>query len=132
MKPQDWLAHMEKKLNEFKHAGHEMDDESFLTYVMPSLPQVEYQTTVLTLRAKLSKDKLSIEEAETLLDDKYEAMKEISGWTEEGDELVLVIGKPHLKKTVKGQCCFGSNMGLKQLIVLKERPSKKTTKTRHI
>ena len=95
MKPQDWLAHMEKKRNELENAGHEMDDETFLTHVMASLPQEEYQATILTLKAKLRDDDLTIEEAEALLDDKYEAMKEVQGWTEEGDELALLVGKPH-------------------------------------
>ena len=29
MKPQDWMAHMERKRNELENAGHEMDDETF-------------------------------------------------------------------------------------------------------
>ena len=39
---------------------------------MASLPQEEYQATILTIQAKLREDDLTIEEAETLLDDKYE------------------------------------------------------------
>ena len=39
MKPQDWMAHMERKRNELENAGNEMDDETFLTHVMQSLPQ---------------------------------------------------------------------------------------------
>ena len=31
-------------------------------------------------------------------------MKEFQGWTEEGDELALLVGKAHYKKTFKGQC----------------------------
>ena len=38
MKPQDWMAHMERKRNELENAGHEMDDETFLTHVIASLP----------------------------------------------------------------------------------------------
>ena len=53
---------------------------------MVSLPQEEYQDTILSLKAKLREDDLTIEEAETLLDDKYKAMKEVQGWTEDGDE----------------------------------------------
>ena len=79
MKPQDWMAHMERKRNELENGVHEMDDETFLTHVMASLPQEEYQDTILTLKAKLREDDLMIEEAETLLDDKYEAMKEVQG-----------------------------------------------------
>ena len=106
MKPQDWQAHMEKKRNEQENAGHEMDDETFLTYVMACLPQEEYQATILTLKAKLRNDDLTIEDAETLLDDKYEVMKEVHGWAEEGDELELLVGNPHYKKTFKGQCWY--------------------------
>ena len=87
MKPQDWLAHMEKKRNELESAGHEIDDETFLTHVMASLSQEEYQAAILTLKAKLRDDDLTIEKAETFLDDKYKVMKEVQGWTEEGDEL---------------------------------------------
>ena len=68
MKPKDWMAHMERKRNQLENAGHEMDDESFLTHVMASLPQEEYQATILTLKAKLRESELMIEEAETLFD----------------------------------------------------------------
>ena len=54
-----------------------------------------------------------IEEAETLLDDKYEAMREVQGWTEDGDELALLVGKPHFKKTFKGQCGYCGKYGQK-------------------
>ena len=33
-----------------------MDDETFLTYAMASLPQEEYQATILTLKAKLREE----------------------------------------------------------------------------
>ena len=121
MKPQDWMAHMDRKRNELVNAGHEMDDETFLMHVMASLPQEEYQATILTLKAKLREDDLTIEEAEILLDDKYEAMKEVQGWTEEGDELALLVGRPHFKKTFKRQCDIVVNMVTKQLIVMKEK-----------
>ena len=65
MKPQDWMVHMERKRNELENAGHEMDDETFLTHVMASLSQKEYQDTILTLKARLREDDLTIEEAET-------------------------------------------------------------------
>ena len=73
MKSQDWMAHMERKRNEQKNAGHEMDGETSLTHVMASLPQEEYQDTIHTLKAKLREDDPTIEEAGTLLDDKYKA-----------------------------------------------------------
>ena len=112
MKPQDWLAHMERKRNELENAGHEMDDETLLTHVMASLPQEEYQTTILTLKAKLREDDLTIQEAETLLDDKYEAMIEVQG--------SISFGKPHFKKTFKGQCGYCSKYGHKAADVERE------------
>ena len=113
MKPQDWMAHMERKRNELENTGHEMDDETFLTPVMVSLPQEEYQTTILTLKANLREDDLMIQEAHTLLDDNYEVMKEVQGWNEDGDELALLVDKPHFKKTVEGQCGYCCKYGHK-------------------
>ena len=104
---------MEKKRNELENDGHEMDDDTFLTQVMVSLQQEEYQATILTLKAKLRDDDLTIEGAETLLDDKYEVMKEVQGWTEKGDELALISGNPHYKKTFKGQCGYCGKYGHK-------------------
>ena len=131
MKPQDWLAYMEKKRNELENAGHEMDDETFFTHVMASLPQEEYQATILTLKAKLRNGDLTIEEAETLLDDKYEAMKEVQGWTEEGDELALLVGKPCYKKTFKGQCGYCGKYGHKAGDCHERKANLENKKIRH-
>ena len=54
-----------------------------------------------------------MEEAETSLDDKNEAMKEVQGWTEDGDELALLVGKPHFKNTFKEQCGYCGKYGHK-------------------
>ena len=78
-KPQDWLAYMEKKRMELISTGHYMNDETFLTYVLMSLPQEDYQTMILVLEDKLRKGTLTIEEAENLLDDKFEATKDMNG-----------------------------------------------------
>ena len=104
---------MERKTNELETIGHEMDDETFLTHVIAALPQEEYQATILTLKAKLTDDDIMIEEAETILDDKYEVMKEGQGWTEVGDELALLVGKPPYKKTFKAQCGYCGQNGHK-------------------
>ena len=64
MKPHDWMAHKERKRNEKANADNEMDDETFLTHIRASLLQEKYQDTMLTLKAKLTEDDLTIEEAE--------------------------------------------------------------------
>ena len=43
------MAHMERKRNELENAGHEMDDETFLTHFLASLPLEEYQAIILTM-----------------------------------------------------------------------------------
>ena len=82
---------MEKKKNELVNAGHIMDDETFLTYVLTSLPQEEYQTMILVLKGKLRKETMIIGEAENILDNKFEAMKDLSSWNEEGGEHELLV-----------------------------------------
>ena len=40
-------------------------------------------------------------------------MKEVQGCTEDGDELAVLVGKPHYKKTFKGQCGYCGKYGHK-------------------
>ena len=54
IKPQDWLAYMEKKKLYVINTGHYINYEAFLTYVLISLPQEEYQTMILV---KISSEK---------------------------------------------------------------------------
>ena len=35
----DWLAFLEKKHTELANTGHKMDDETFITHLLNSLPQ---------------------------------------------------------------------------------------------
>ena len=49
---------------ELINAGHYMNNKTFLTYVLMSLPQEEYQAMILVLKHKLRKGTLTIEEAE--------------------------------------------------------------------
>ena len=48
-------------------------------------------------------------------------MKEVQGWTEDGNELALLVGKPHVKKTLKDNVDIVVNMAIKQLNVIKEK-----------
>ena len=115
-KPQDWIAHMVKEQYEMANAGYTMEEETFLTYIISSLPQEEYQFDNF------------IEETETLLDDMYESMREMVGWTEDGDELALHVRKPHFKKTSMANVGIVASMDTRHLIVMKEKSTKKTRK----
>ena len=39
----DWITFMEKKRAELTNTGHIMDDETFITHLLNSLPQTEYE-----------------------------------------------------------------------------------------
>ena len=61
---------------------------------------------ILVLENKLRGGTLTIEEAENLLDDKFEGMNELSGGNEKGEENALVVWKLQLKKTFIGKCGY--------------------------
>ena len=46
----DWLAFMEKKRNELANTGHIMDYETFITHLLNSLPQAEYEGAILVIK----------------------------------------------------------------------------------
>ena len=88
-KPMDWLAFLEKKQTELANTGHKMDDETFITLLLNSLPQSEYEGDILVKKDKLRKGDVELPEIEQILEDKYQAMKHIKGWDEEEDDYAL-------------------------------------------
>ena len=42
-RPMDWLAFMETKRTELANTGHIMDEETFITHLLNSLPKAEYE-----------------------------------------------------------------------------------------
>ena len=52
-RPMDWLAFMEKKRNELANTWHIMDDETFITHLLNSLPQAEYKGAILVIKERL-------------------------------------------------------------------------------
>ena len=51
-----------------------MDDETFITHLLNSLPQSEYQGAILVIKHKLRKGDVEFPEIEQTLEDKYQAM----------------------------------------------------------
>ena len=82
-RPMDWLAFMEKKRNELANTGHTMDDEMFITHLLNSLPQVEYEGVILVIKERLRGSTCDLAQVEQLLEDKYLSMKFVKGWEEE-------------------------------------------------
>ena len=52
-RPMDWLVFMEKKRNELANTGHIIDDETFITQLLNSLPQAEYEGAILVIKERL-------------------------------------------------------------------------------
>ena len=96
-RPMDWITFMEKKRAELMNTGHIMDDETFITHLLNSLPQTEYEGAILIIKDKLRKGTVEIPEIEQVLEDKYLAMKHAKGWEEEEDDYAL-FASPSNKK----------------------------------
>ena len=112
----DWITFMEKKRAELMNTGHIMDDEMFITHLLNSLPQTEYEGAILVIKDKLRKGTVEIPEIEQVLEDKYQAMKHAKGWEEEENDYAL-FASPYNKKGPKkafiGRCGYCGEFGHK-------------------
>ena len=115
-RPMDWLAFMEKKRNELANTGHIMDDEMFITHLLNSLPQAEYEGVILVIKERLRGSTCDLAQVEQLLEDKYLSMKFVKGWEEEEDDYALFASpakKKGQKKQFKGRCGYCGEIGHK-------------------
>ena len=104
-RPMDCLTFMEKKRTELMNTGHIIDDETFITHVLISLPQSEYEGAILVIKDKPRKGSVELPEIEQVLEDKYQAMKHAKDWEEEEDDYALfasLSNKRGPKKSFKG------------------------------
>ena len=101
-RPTDWPAFMEKKRTELANTGHTMDDETFITHLLNSLPPAEYEGAILSIKERLRRRSCDLAEIEQLLEDKYQSMKCVMGWEEEEDNYAL-FPSPAKKKGHKKQ-----------------------------
>ena len=70
-RPMDLLTFLKKKQAELMNTGHIMDDETFITHLLNSLPQSEYEGAILVVKDKLRKGPVYLPETEQVLEDKY-------------------------------------------------------------
>ena len=84
-----------------------MDDEIFITHLLNSLPQSEYEGAILVIKEKLRKGVVELSEIEQILEDKYQAMKHVKGWDKEEDDYALFTSQSNKKKPQKAfkRCC---------------------------
>ena len=93
-----------------------MDDETFITHLLNSIPQSEYEGAMLVIKDKLRKEPMEIPEIEQVLEDKYQAMKHAKGCEEEEDDYALFASpsnKEKPKKAFKGHCGYCGEFGHK-------------------
>ena len=106
------------------NTGHIMDDETFITHLLNSLQQSEYEGAILVIKDKLRKGPVELPEIE---EDKYQAMKHAK--EEEEDDYALFASPPTRKsprKHSKDIVDTVGNLDTKQPIV----PIRKATKIR--
>ena len=125
----DWITFMEKKRAELMNTWHIMDDETFITHLLNSLPQTEYEGAILVIKDKLRKGTVEIPEIEQVLEDKYLAMKHARAGKKRRMIMPSLQGSPTKKgprKHSKDAVDTVENLDTKQLIV----PTRKATKIR--
>ena len=106
-----------------------MDDEMFITHLLNSLQQSEYEGAVLVIKDKLRNGDAGLPEIEQILEDKYQAMKHAKGWGEEEDDYALFTSQSHKKKpkkVFKGHCGYCGEFGHNAA----DCPTRKATKIR--
>ena len=93
-----------------------MDDETFITHLLNSLPQVEYEGAILVIKERLRGSTCDLAQVEQLLEDKYLSMKYVKGWEEEEDDYALFASpakKKVKKEQFKGRCGYCGEIGHK-------------------
>ena len=80
------------------NTGHITDDETFITYLLNSMPQSEYEGAILVIKDKLRKGPVDLLDIEQVLEDKYQAMKHAKSWEEEEDDYALFASPSSKKK----------------------------------
>ena len=130
-RPMDWLAFMEKKRNELAYTGHIMDDETFITHLLNSLPQAEYERAILAIKERLRGSTCNLAQVEQFLEDKYLSMKYVKGWEEEEHDYALFASpakRKGQKTQFKGQCGYCGEIGHKAANCPDKKSKKKGVK----
>ena len=96
-----------------------MDNETFITHLLNSLPQVEYEGAILVIKDKLRKEEVDLPEIEQILEDKYESMKHVKGWDDEENNYALFTShsnKTSTRSNLREDVHTVESMDTKQLI----------------
>ena len=129
-RPMDWLAFMEKKRSELTNTGHVMDDETFITHLLNSLPQAEYEGVILVVKERLRSRSCDVAEVEQLLEDKYLSMKSVKAGRKRRTTmhcLLVLLKRRGRKNSLKDDVVTVERLDTRQRIVLTKKARKKRT-----
>ena len=104
-----------------------MDDETFITHLLNSLPQAE--GVILVIKERLRGSTCDLAQVEQLLEDKYMSMKFVKGWEEEEDDYALFASpatKKGQKNSSKADVVTVERLDIRQQIVLTRKTRKKS------
>ena len=127
-RPMDWLAFLERKRTELVNTGHIMDDETFMTHLLNSLPQAAYKGAILAIKERLRRSSYDLAKIEQILEDKYQSMKYVKGWEEEEDNYVLLASpanKKGHKNSSRDDVAIVESLDTKQQIALTRKVARK-------
>ena len=127
----DWLAFLERKRTELANTGHIMDDKMFITHLLNSLPQAEYEVAILAVKERLRRSSYDLAEIEQILEDKYQSMKYVKGWEEEEDYYALFASpgnKNGPKNSSKDDVAIVESLDTKQQIDPTRKAARKGSK----
>ena len=129
----DLLAFLERKGTELANTGHIMDGEMFITHILNSLPQAEYEGAILAIKEKLRRSSYDLAKIYQLLKDKYQSMIYVKGWEEEEDDYALFASptkKKGHKNSSKDDVAIVESLDTKQRIApIREVVRKRALKT---
>ena len=107
--PNHFVSLLHIPRNELVNTGHIMDNETFITHLLNSLPQAEYEGAILVIQERLRGSTCNLAQVEQLPEDKYLSMKYVKGWEKEEDDYALFASsakKKRQKKQFKGRCGY--------------------------
>jgi len=89
-----YISEMEIKRRKLYDMGHKIDDKTFMTQILASLPK-EYVLLTAQLKREIAKDQVSFVEMREELKNVYMSLKMANGWNDE--EIALNVQTKNLK-----------------------------------
>ena len=130
-RPMDWLAFLERKRTELVNTGHIMDNETFITLLLNSLPQAEYEGAILAIKEKPRRSSYDLAEIEQLLGKNINPLSMSRTGKNKKATMRRLLALPKrkgIKNSLKDDVAIVESLDTKQLIA----PTRKVVKKRDL